>query len=81
MPSIKAIPRPLLAGIACILLSLAVGCALGDEQAPGCQSDDECGPDWICRAGACFHSNTKMSAPDDPGDAGPDAQSPAPPKG
>ncbi len=30
------------------------GCAIGESEDPGCQSDAECGSDRVCRAGACF---------------------------
>lgn len=58
-----------------------VACALGDEQAPGCISDGECGAGWICREGACFHSATPMSPPEDPADASTDALDAVPESG
>jgi hypothetical protein len=33
---------------------LAVGCALGPAQDPGCLHDAECGDGYTCRNGACF---------------------------
>lgn len=46
------------------LAAAAIGCALGDEQEPGCHGDGECGGGFVCRAGACFR--------DTAGDAGAD---------
>lgn len=36
------------------------GCVFGDELAPGCQSDQDCTGDFVCRAGACFGNTTPL---------------------
>lgn len=52
-------------------LILAIGCAIGPEQDPGCHVDAECGTGWTCRAGACFRDTTDRTNPSvDAGDAG-----------
>jgi hypothetical protein len=61
-----------------VLLSLLAGaalplsCVLGDDEPPGCVSDADC-EQGVCRAGACFHTNTGLSDPNDPAEAGTDA--------
>jgi hypothetical protein len=56
------------------LLNAAVGCAIGDEQEPGCHTDADCGGGSTCRAGACFRSTTGLTPPvvngGDAGDGG-----------
>ncbi|MEO7326990.1 MAG: hypothetical protein ABI193_00320 [Minicystis sp.] len=65
-------PRRLALRLAVIagLLLAPVTCALGPEQAPGCEDDSGCDPGWSCREGACFHVTTGTSSPLDPQDAG-----------
>lgn len=68
------------APVAPLLLALAVGpagCALGEEEEPGCRRDADCEPAFVCRAGACFAITTGLSPPlapdaghEDAGDGG-----------
>jgi hypothetical protein len=54
--------------------TLAVACAIGDEEEPGCHDDSEC-DGGACREGACFTITFGQSPPNDPGssDGGADA--------
>jgi hypothetical protein len=62
--------RALAAALAGAAITVAVGCALGPEQEPGCHHDAECGEGFTCRAGACFRTTTDRSSPaTDAGDA------------
>jgi hypothetical protein len=54
-----------------LVAAVSVGCAIGQEQEPGCQADADCGKGWFCRAGACFDTTTGRAEPvTDGGDAG-----------
>jgi hypothetical protein len=63
--------RTLAAVLLGTLLGVAVGCTVGSEQEPGCQTDADCGAGWTCAAGACFRATTGLSLADG-GDAAPD---------
>jgi hypothetical protein len=47
--------------------ALALGCALGPEQAPGCHSSADCDPGFTCTEGACFRTTTDRTEPADGG--------------
>lgn len=51
-------------------LFAAAACALGDEDEPGCETDEACGEGYLCRAGACFRVTTGLTPPKEPEDAG-----------
>lgn len=64
-------PRRIAGATAIALVMVAIGCALGPEQEPGCQRDADCGEGFVCSAGACFRTTTERSLPST--DAGDDA--------
>ncbi|MCK6591277.1 MAG: hypothetical protein L6Q76_27310 [Polyangiaceae bacterium] len=51
-------------------LFAAAACAVGDDEEPGCESDEACGDGYLCRRGACFRVSTGLTPPSDPADAG-----------
>jgi hypothetical protein len=52
------------------LAGTMLGCVIGTEEPPGCETDADCGAGLTCRAGACFGTTTPRSPPPDAGDGG-----------